>query len=165
MAKNTGKLTRKGESQSNRGSTLGGELNWICCLVCDEMGQALNNREKKIRPVTQMFTLTCSLHFSDGQSVTASLKANSKTENALVHYSGPVKRLPLVARKVTAVELRAYFKSFARELRAKYAEEEVDDRVVPPWQLDEALEYLVALGAKRRRSADSPAAKPHRPAR
>lgn len=97
-----------------------------------------------------MFTLTCSLLFRDGQKVTAQVEAISKTEDVLVHYAGPVKRLPLVAPRVTAVELRAYFKSFARELKAQYTEVEIDDRVVPPRQLDEALEYLVALGGLRR---------------
>jgi hypothetical protein len=97
-----------------------------------------------------MFTLTCSLRFRDGHTVTARIKARTKIEDAPVEYSGSIERLPLVTSKATAVELQAYFKSFARELKARYDEVEVDDRVVPSVPMDEALEYLVALGAVRR---------------
>ncbi len=99
---------------------------------------------------TTMFTLTCSLRFRDGTTVSAQVKAQTKTEDALVRYSGCVERLPLMASKATAVELQAYFTSFARELRARYEATEVDDRVIPAYPLDEGLEYLVALGAVRR---------------
>lgn len=97
-----------------------------------------------------MFTLTCSLRFKDGHTVTARIKARTKIEDAPVEYSGSVERLPLMTSKATAVELQAYFKSFARELKARYDEVELDDRVVPSVPMDEALEYLVALGAVRR---------------
>lgn len=97
-----------------------------------------------------MFTLTCSLRFRDGSTVSAQVKAQTKTEDALVRYSGCVERLPLMTSKATAIELQAYFSSFARELRARYQATEIDDRVVSAYPMDEGLEYLVALGAVRR---------------
>ena len=84
-----------------------------------------------------MITQICCLRFVDGQTITAQIKATSKTEDASVFYSGPVERLPLNSERANAIELKAYFQSFARELHAEFAQEENDDLFVGRQQLDE----------------------------
>jgi hypothetical protein len=98
-----------------------------------------------------MITQTCSLQFTDGQVVTAQVVANTGIEDASVSYSGPVERLPFNPLTANAVELRAYFKSFARELRAGLTEDAKDDRAVLAQDVDELLNELKGLGAKQRK--------------
>ena|ERR1051326_1611391 len=92
-----------------------------------------------------MLTLTCFLRFRDGEVVTGRLKAGCKTQDVAVAYSGPAKRLPITPRQASAIELVAYFKSFARELNAQFTQEEKDDQVVVVQELDKLLEGLDAL--------------------
>jgi hypothetical protein len=66
-----------------------------------------------------MVTLTCCLRFADGESVSAEISANSLLEDAFVSYQGPVQRLPVAPVSASGIEMKAYFKSFARELNAK----------------------------------------------
>jgi hypothetical protein len=94
-----------------------------------------------------MITRTFSLRFSDGQMVTARIQGKAKTEDVPVSYSGLVERLPLNEGKASAIELRAYFQSFARELRAEFVEQENDDRLIATSRLDEALEQLLEVKA------------------
>ena len=100
-----------------------------------------------------MITLTFCLRFTDNQNVTAQIKAANKTEDTPVSYSGAVERLHLSLQTANAIELRAYFKSFARELHAAFDEQEQDDRVVSTLQLDETLEHLLEVGRKRHQSS------------
>ena len=92
-----------------------------------------------------MLTLTFSLRFRDGETVVASIKAHSRMEDALVTYAGPAKRLPFLPPTANAVELRAYFKSFARELKAVFLEQERDDQTPPLLEIDRAFEALPPL--------------------
>ncbi len=98
-----------------------------------------------------MLTCICCLRFVDGAIVTARIEAANRTEDATVTYSGAVKRLPLTSEKANAIELKALFKSFARELKASFAEQEKEDRNVVIRELDETLEHLLKLGAAKRK--------------
>ena len=69
-----------------------------------------------------MLTFRCCLRFSDGEKVVGQLTADSLLEDAAISYEGPIQRLPVVPPLANAVELKAYFKSFARELQARYSE-------------------------------------------
>jgi hypothetical protein len=69
-----------------------------------------------------MLTFRCCLRFSDGEKVVGQLTADSLLEDAAISYEGPIQRLPVVPPIANAVELKAYFKSFARELQARYSE-------------------------------------------
>jgi hypothetical protein len=69
-----------------------------------------------------MTILTFYLRFGDGECVTAQIQANSNFEDATVVYDGPLERLPLAPQAASAVELRAYLQSFARELGAHFTE-------------------------------------------
>ena len=79
-----------------------------------------------------MLTFRCCLRFGDGEKVTAELIADSPLDDAAVIYDGPVQRLPLTPPMASAVELKAYVKSFARELTARYSEELQQDPVILP---------------------------------
>ena len=103
-----------------------------------------------------MITLALSLRFIDGQTVTAQISAKTETEDAPVSYSGPIDRLPFTLEKANAIELRAYFRSFARELHAGLGEQDQDDRAVDAGGLDETLEHLLKLGRKRENSGHTP---------
>ena len=67
-------------------------------------------------------TLVCSLRFDDGEVVTAQIEAPSPHQVCPVVYSGAVERLPIRDATADTVWLRVLFRSFARELRAKYEE-------------------------------------------
>lgn len=69
-----------------------------------------------------MQTVTFELRFSDGKCLTALLNANSCLEDVPVSYRGPLSRLPLAPVTASGVELRAYLRSFARELGATLTE-------------------------------------------
>src|ERR1041385_6602644 len=107
-----------------------------------------------------MFTLTCCLRFNDGQSVTAKINAKSRTEDVAVSYGGPVERLPLVQETANGIELRAYFKSFARELKAHFTEVETDDQAMALREIDRLLTDLERL-AHRRESKRRPSSAGH----
>jgi hypothetical protein len=98
-----------------------------------------------------MTHLTCSLCFPDGQTVSAHLDADSKIEEGPVSYSGPMERLPFSPEKANAIELRAYFASFARELGARSSEDVSDDRPVLNSEVDRLLDSLKGLATKARK--------------
>jgi hypothetical protein len=95
-----------------------------------------------------MLHLTCSLRFADGETVVAKVSARSKIEDASVVYSGAVERLPVCPDLATVVELRAYFASFARELRAGLTEDLREDRVALSPEVDKLLDSLRGMAAK-----------------
>ena len=97
-----------------------------------------------------MITLICSLRLADGQIIAAQIVAESQLEDVPVVYSGPTGRLPLLPAKASGIELRSYFRSFARELGAQFREEEKDDRVVIVRDLAPVLDQLKELAPKRR---------------
>ncbi|MFO1497268.1 MAG: hypothetical protein U1G07_02535 [Verrucomicrobiota bacterium] len=99
-----------------------------------------------------MFTLTCSLHLTDGQTVAAQIKAASKMEDAPVAYSGPADRLPIHPPVANAIELKSYFRSCARELGAQFEEDERDDRAFAVRDVMPILDQLKNLHPKRHRA-------------
>ena len=70
-----------------------------------------------------MLTLKFRLEFDDGKRIGAQIRAESNLEDAPVSYTGPLNRLPLTPARASAIELRAYLQSFARELGAEFFEE------------------------------------------
>jgi hypothetical protein len=69
--------------------------------------------------------LVCSLRFPDGEIATARIEARSPHEECPVAYSGASDRLPIRNGTADTVLLRVLFLSFARELRAKFEEEQI----------------------------------------
>jgi hypothetical protein len=69
-----------------------------------------------------MIKQTCTLKFSQGETVTAEVTAASPEEFASVEYSGDVARLPRRHEKVNAAVLRIFFQNLALELGAEYSE-------------------------------------------
>lgn len=99
-----------------------------------------------------MLTQTCSLRFANGQIVTATVTAQTENHDGPVLYSGSVDRLPLRPRTANAVELRAYFQSFARELHAVFTESATEDRPVITSEIDKLLDGLKGLAAQRKKA-------------
>src|SRR5689334_17843131 len=74
-------------------------------------------------PTEGQSVITCRLLFPDGETVTAQICARSRYDDCQVAYAGAVGRLPFSVERADSVVLPAYFKSFARELRARFQEE------------------------------------------
>ena len=66
---------------------------------------------------------TCTLCFRDGKTVTARIRARYADEDTPVKYSGATSRLPFKYKRADAMVLRAIFRSFARELGARFMED------------------------------------------
>jgi hypothetical protein len=88
---------------------------------------------------------TCTLLFSDGQSVTAEIVAASRFDDCLVSLTGACDRLPFQFDTADFVLLRAYFESFSRELRAQFREEMIGEWP-PSEQLDDEPNAPEELG-------------------
>jgi hypothetical protein len=69
-------------------------------------------------------TQRCTLHFQDGNSVTAIVHTADADEQCPILYSGAVERLPHRIGVADPLLLRILFRSFARELKASYQEEQ-----------------------------------------
>jgi len=69
-----------------------------------------------------MVTFRCCLRFPDGAEVSATLGAGTPLDDAAIFYEGPLERLPVAPVTASAIELKAYFQSFGRELNARYSE-------------------------------------------
>jgi hypothetical protein len=77
--------------------------------------------------------ITCTLRFRDGQTVAGTILAPSRYEDCAVVYAGVVERLSFRFAAANSVLLRAFFQSFARELKAQLCEERIGE-----WQSVEA---------------------------
>jgi len=75
--------------------------------------------DAKSKCVTQI----CRLFFRDGQIASGQIQAGSRYQEAPVLYSGAIERLPVRYETADSVLLRVMFRSFARELRARFEEE------------------------------------------
>ena len=75
-----------------------------------------------IRPESQEVIYTCTLRFADGAVVTAQIRPRCRYEDCIVTYQGPIERLPFAFERADAINLPAYFMSFARELHARFQE-------------------------------------------
>ena len=70
-----------------------------------------------------LVTQLCSLVFNDGQCVTAEINSPARFADCRVSFTGAVDRLPFQFDTADSVLLRAYFQSFARQLRASFSEQ------------------------------------------
>ena len=78
----------------------------------------------------------CTLGFKDGQTVTAQICASSRYANCQVEYAGAIERLPFLFDTADSVLLRAYFQTFARELKARFWEVRVGEWAPGnPWEV------------------------------
>ncbi len=68
-------------------------------------------------------TQICRLYFRDGQVASAQIEAGSRYQECTVIYRGATERLPVRYETADSVLLRVMFRSFARELRARFEEE------------------------------------------
>jgi hypothetical protein len=68
----------------------------------------------------------CTLHFRNGESVTGMIQSAGLTETAGVTYVGAVEQLPFRVEMADRLLLRILFRSFARELNARFEEEQID---------------------------------------
>jgi hypothetical protein len=72
-------------------------------------------------PVTQI----CSLRFADGEVAQGQITATSAYQECSVIYTGQSERLPALYPAANSVLLRALFRSFARDLRVEFSEEQI----------------------------------------
>lgn len=84
----------------------------------------------------------CTLRFRNGKSVTGSVQSR---DTAPVSYEGAVERLPYRIELADPLLLRVLFRSFARELSARFEEEEIGS---PALNLEEVTE--IETGPSRR---------------
>ena len=66
-----------------------------------------------------MFTVTCILSFSDGQSATARIETASPEAESPISYSGAVERLSRRFETGDPADLQALFRNLARECGAE----------------------------------------------
>ena len=101
---------------------------------------------------------TCTLRFSDGQCVTASLKTNSCKDRHPINYRGPVERLNWRPEIGDAMDFKVMFRSLAREHHAQIELLEQDDLALPEMSEQEArlaeVERLMLKKSGRRKFAD-----------
>src|ERR1044071_334187 len=70
-------------------------------------------------------TQICTLRFSDGSTVSASVESGSPYEHSVVRYTGAVQRLPEQCPLASPERLRDFFQGCATTLGAGYEEDVV----------------------------------------
>ena len=70
-----------------------------------------------------IMTQRCTLHFSDGQSVSALIRARGPHDDCKIAYAGAVTRLPYQFESGHCMLLRVLFRSLAKELNARFEEQ------------------------------------------
>src|SRR5437588_8543230 len=68
-------------------------------------------------------TFRCTLHFSDGDQVSGLIQTSNSDQDCPVLYAGAVDRLPYQFEIADRLLLRVLFRSFGRELDARFEEE------------------------------------------